>query len=108
MTKFSLPIKKEDKKDIVPEIDPAALEAFAAGAQVKSLELEKGAYPWSRFNPNEHPKYNVSVRLNDYHLEMLRYLAKEQDTTQQRILRKQLVPIIEKLAEENFRLLQVK
>jgi len=45
----------------------------------------------------------VSVRLNDRHLEMLRYLSEVLDTSQQRILRKHLVPVIEHLAEEAFR-----
>jgi len=103
MSKFSLPsVKQADKPTVVPEVDVAALAAFAAGAREKALDLEQVERPWVQFSPDDPPKYNVSVRLNDHHLEMLRYLAKAHDTTQQRILRKHLVPIIEQLAEEAF------
>jgi hypothetical protein len=104
MSKFSLPTRKEkdDKKGPLPAVDVAALEAFAAGAREKSLEIEAAERSWSKFDPKDAPKYNVSVRLNDYHLEMLRYVAEVQDTSQQRILRKQLIPLIERLAEDLF------
>lgn len=101
MSKFSLPTKKgKDEKPEAPEVDLSALQAFAAGAKEKSLELEAAERPWAKFDPKDAPKYNVSVRLNDYHLEMLRYVADAQDTSQQRILRKNLIPLIERLAEE--------
>ena len=102
MSRFTLPNKKEESKELVPKVDVAALNAFAAGARDKALELEQAERPWAKFKPTDPAKYNVSVRLNDHHLEMLRYLAAVQDTTQQRILRKHLVPIIERLAEEAF------
>ena len=103
MTKFTLPARKApEAKGEPPDVDPAALQAFADGAREKSLETEADPPPWSGFNPKDAPKYNVSVRLNDYHLEMLRYLAEAHDTSQQKILRKHLVPLIERLAESGF------
>jgi len=102
MSKFTLPISKEQTKNAESEVDTAALEAFAAGAKDKSLEVDTLSRPWDLFNPNDPPKNNVSVRLNDRHLEMLRYLSEALDTSQQRILRKHLVPVIERLAEETF------
>lgn len=105
-TKFSLPALKKagDPMGEAPEVDPAALEAFAAGAREKSLDIhaETETPPWSQFDPKAAPKYNVSVRLNDYHLEMLRYLSETMDNSQQRILRKHLIPIIEQLASDEF------
>lgn len=102
MSKFTLPISKEQTKKAEPEIDAVALKAFAAGARDKSLDVDTPPRPWDVFNPNDPPKNNVSVRLNDRHLEMLRYLSEALDTSQQRILRKHLVPVIERLAEETF------
>jgi len=109
MSKFSLPSKQgKDGKPENPPVDLSALQAFAAGAKEKSLEVETGERPWGKFDPKDAPKYNVSVRLNDCHLEMLRYVAEAQDTSQQRILRKQLIPLIEKLAEAAFEESKVK
>jgi hypothetical protein len=103
MSKFTLPtIKTQGAAPVAAEVDPAALQAFADGAKDKSLELGGAAPPWAAFDPGDAPKYNVSVRLNDYHLEMLRYLAGAQDTSQQRVLRKQLIPLLEQLAEAAF------
>ncbi len=104
-SKFSLPTRKADSpKAEAPEVNPAALQAFAAGAREKSLDIqaETETPPWNQFDPKAAPKYNVSVRLNDYHLEMLRYLSETMDNSQQRILRKHLIPIIEQLASEQF------
>ena len=64
-----------------PEIDPAALEAFAAGARERRV-AEGELPPWERFDPSEKPRYNVAIRLNDNQLAMLRYLAEARDTSQ--------------------------
>lgn len=100
MSKFSFP-KKKGSPQILPEVDAASLEAFVAGARDRSLDLP-AERPWSRFDPKERPGHNVSIRLNGYHLEMLRYLAGEMDVSQQKILRKHLIPIMERLAESRF------
>lgn len=42
--------------------------------------------------------------MNGYELEMLRYLAGEMDVSQQKILRRHLIPIMERLAESRFNL----
>lgn len=101
MSKFSLPTQKKGVKEPVP-VDTEALEAFAAGAKERSNKdpLEP---PWEQHDQDTPPRYNVSVRLNDYHIEMLRYLAKIQDTSQQKILRKHVLPVIEELAERAFK-----
>lgn len=92
MSKFSLP-KDDDKK-----VDPNVLREFAAGA--KDHRTHKGPPPWEQFDPEEKPKHNVSVRLNDYHLAMLRWAAEEADVSQQKILKRILVPAIEEESEK--------
>ena len=96
MSKFSFP-KNEKDTDTDIQVDPAALGAFAAGAKD-----QKGQRPWDKHDPKDPPKHNVSVRLNDYHLEMLRYLSESLDMSQHKILRKHLVPVIEQLAEQTY------
>jgi hypothetical protein len=97
-SKFSLPTeaKKSSKS-----VDTAALEAFTAGAKDRRQGL--GQRPWDEHDQNEAPKHNVSIRLNEYHLEMLRYLSKSMDISQQKILRKHVLPVIEELAEETYK-----
>ncbi len=91
MSKFSLP------KDEEPKVDPEALRAFAAGAKEHAV---REPLPWEGHDPEEVPRHNVSVRLNDYQLEQLRWLAKKEDTSQQKILKKILIPAIEERIEE--------
>ena len=92
MSRFSLP------KDEEVGVDTDALRKFASGA--KEHRTKQVPPPWEQHDPTELPKYNVSVRLNDYHLEMLRYLAQFEDRSQQKILRDILLPAIEEKAEE--------
>ena len=92
MSHFSLP--KEDG----PKVDQDALRQFASGAKEHRTAQEPPS--WDKYDPEEAPRHNVSIRLNDYHLEMLRYLAKQADTSQQKVLRKVVVPAIEQLAED--------
>ena len=40
-------------------------------------------------------KITLSIRVNDYHLAMIRHLAEQGDTTQNRLLRRLLLPEIE-------------
>ena len=92
---------------VEPPIDPAALEAFAAGA--KERQTADGSLPpWAAFDPHATPRYNVAIRLNDYQLAMLRYLAEARDTSQHKLLQKHLFPILKQLALEEFESNRVK
>lgn len=84
-------------------IDPAALEAFAAGAKERQT-ADGNLPPWEAFDPNDKPRYNVAIRLNDYQLAMLRYLAEARETSQHRLLQKHLMPILKQLALQEFEL----
>ena len=87
MSKFSFP------KETLP-VDPKALEAFAAGAKTR-----QGQRPWDQHDKKARPRHNVTVRLNDHHLEMLRYVAETLEVSQHKLLAKHLLPVIEQLAE---------
>jgi hypothetical protein len=101
MSKFTLQNPTRRPTTPEPEVDPAALEAFAAGAKERRV-AEGELPPWEKFDPNAKPKHNVSVRLNDYQLEMLRYLADSQEISQHKILHKQLIPVLKRMALEAF------
>ena len=86
---------------VEPPIDPAALEAFAAGANARQT-AEGSLPPWAGFDPHDKPRYNVAIRLNDYQLAMLRYLAEVRDMSQHKLLQKHLMPILKQRALEEF------
>jgi hypothetical protein len=86
--RFKLPT--EDQQ---PPVDPDALREFAAGAKEHRTKQEPP--PWEPYDPAELPKYSISIRLNDYHMAMLRWLAQQEDRSQQKILRAILIPGLE-------------
>lgn len=110
MSKFSLFAKPkrtgtgERSSANVHEVDLTALEAFAAGARAAVAPLtDPDTPPWSGYDRNAPPKYTLSIRVNDYHLAMIRRVAELQDTTQNRLLRRLLLPEIEALAVASAR-----
>lgn len=89
--RFSLPKVKEEP----PKADPDAVRSFAAAAKHRDQ-----AKPWEKHDPEAPPRYNVAVRLNDYHLEVLRFLAKHDDVSQQKVLNRILIPVLEERIEQ--------
>ena len=84
---FKLPAPQEQ-----PKVDPDALRQFAAGAKDQRTDQEPP--PWEAHDPKALPRHNVSVRLNDYQLEVLRYLAQQADVSQQKVLNRILIPAL--------------
>jgi hypothetical protein len=50
--------------------------------------------PWEQHDPDETPSKNVSIRLNQYELEILRYMATEADVSQSKLLRRMVMPVL--------------
>lgn len=98
MSRFSLPTAAKTIVEDLPPVDPDALREFAAGA--KDHRADQEPLPWDKFQPDALPKHNVSVRLNDYQLTMLQYLAKRSGFSQQKVLNRILIPAIEAQAKE--------
>lgn len=97
---FSLPTE-ETNRTPAPPVDKAALQQFAAGA--KEHRTDQDAPPWEQYAADEVPRYNASVRLNDYQREQLRYLAEVRGMSQQRVLNEILMPAIDEMAREAWR-----
>ena len=98
-SKFQLPtqLKSVPQQDL-PPVAQEDLRQFLAGA--KEHRSGQDALPWEKFDPEEQPRYNVSVRLNNYHMAMLKYLAKQMDVSQQKVMSRILRPRIEEKALE--------
>jgi len=98
MSRFKLP--EQDPEQAHKSVDEQALQRFAAGAETHAADEQ--APPWESHDPKAAPRHNATVRMNDYHLAMMRYLAAELDTSQQKILRRILLPAIEQRARAMF------
>lgn len=95
MSRFKLPLTEQN---LPPPVDPDSLREFAAGAT--EHRIDQLPPPWEEFDPAADPKHNVSVRLNDYQLAILRHLSKRMDVSQQKVLNRILIPALEKRAKE--------
>lgn len=73
-------------------IDQKQLRAFTSGAKYRTSH---DGMPWSRFNQADVARYNVSLRLNNYYLEMLRYIAKQQGISQHTFMAAIILPALE-------------
>ena len=100
MSGFTLPTDQQRQPDTATPaqpVDPDQLRAFTAGAATHSGD---DPMPWEQHDPEAKPKHNVSIRVNDYHLELLRYAAQVADQSQGKVLRELVIPELEKLADK--------
>ena len=89
--RFQLP--KENK---VSAVDPEKVAAFVQGTlRGESLDL-----PWGGLDPKAKPTSGINLRLNEYQLALLRFVAKHEDRSQQQVTKRMLVPSLEARAQE--------
>lgn len=81
----------------VPDINKEAVESFSKGG----VEQKKiTSFPWEGLDPKAKPTYGVNLRLNEYELSLLRHVSEEEDRSQQKVLKKLLVPALEEAARK--------
>ena len=56
--------------------------------------------PWEACDKKAPPHTTFNLRLNDYELTLLRWLAEQRDESMQRVAKRQLIPALEKLAAD--------
>ena len=89
--RFQLP--KENK---VSAVDPEKVAAFVQGT------LHEGSpnLPWGSLDPKAKPTSGINLRLNEYQLALLRFVAEHADRSQQQVIKRMLVPSLEARAQE--------
>lgn len=70
-------------------------KTFVAGAESEDLER-----PWEAWNKKAVPRTTFNLRLNDYELTLLRWLAEQRDESMQRVAKRLLIPALEQLATD--------
>lgn len=70
-------------------------ETFIAGAERDDLER-----PWDAWNKKAVPRTTFNLRLNDYELTLLRWLAEQRDESMQRVAKRLLIPALEQFAAD--------
>ena len=85
-------VKGQATRPTVGREDP---ETFIAGAERGGPER-----PWEAWDKKAVPRTTFNLRLNDYELTLLRWLAEQRDESMQRVAKRLLIPALEQLAEE--------
>ena len=70
-------------------------QTFIAGAE----RGDRGR-PWEAWDKKAAPHTTFNLRLNDYELTLLRWLAEQRDESMQRVAKRQLIPVLEQLAAD--------
>ena len=89
--RFQLP--KENK---VPAVSREKVTAFVQGG----LHEEDAELPWVGLDPKAKPTSGINLRLNEYQLALLRFVAMHEDRSQQQVTKRLLIPGLEARAQE--------
>jgi len=54
--------------------------------------------PWEQHSPDDPPQYTVSIKINAYYLEQLRYLVACTELSQNKLMKRMVLPVLEKKA----------
>ncbi len=90
---------KASKGELAQPLDTDAA-AFIDGAnetQNTNTDIER---PWEEFDKKAVPRTTFNLRLNDYELTLLRWLAEQREESMQRVAKRLLIPLLEQLAHE--------
>ena len=80
----------------MPAVAPEKIAAFVQGPPHEGdPEL-----PWVGLNPKAKPTSGINLRLNEYQLALLRFVAKHEDRSQQRVTKRMLIPALEARVQE--------
>ncbi len=75
-----------------------ATEEFIESANEETASAS--GRPWEGFNKKAVPRTTFNLRLNDYELTLLRWLAENRDESMQKVAKRVLIPALEHLADE--------
>lgn len=73
-------------------------EDFINGAQASPLDADE--LPWSDLDPDAIPRTGLNLRLNDYQLAKIRWVSAQLDISQQKLMRRGLMPWIDARIQE--------
>ncbi len=86
--------RKPAKLHALPDEQQAA--RFTAGAKDRSTQPK----PWEAFDPKAKPTTGMNLRLNEYQLTLLRYIAETDERSLQQTIKRLLIPAAEETAGE--------
>lgn len=81
-----------------PMASAVGADAFIEAAN--EVRSDAAKRPWLAFEKKAVPRTTFNLRLNDYELALLRWLAEHRDESMQKVAKRVLIPALERLAED--------
>lgn len=94
----SLRDRVKGQREELPSASKAGADAFIEAANEGLSDAT--ARPWQAFEKKAVPRTTFNLRLNDYELALLRWLAEQRDESMQKVAKRVLIPALERLVEE--------
>lgn len=76
-------------------------EEFIEGARAEPVDSED--LPWSQYETKAVPRTGLNLRLNDHQLGKIRWLSERREISQQQLIKRLLMPEIDKCIEEELK-----
>jgi hypothetical protein len=76
----------------------AGTDAFIEAANEGQNDVTER--PWQAFEKRAIPRTTFNLRLNDYELSLLRWLAEQREESMQKVAKRVLIPALERLVED--------
>ena len=89
-------ILEDEVINIIPEIYSHQKKAFVNDIRNHHTPVKNE----SNFDPKAKPIYGINIRLNEYQLNLIRKVCENEERSQQQVLKKILIPALEKKIEE--------
>ena len=92
---------KRQRFQLPKETKVLAVASEKVSAFVQGTLHEGGAgWSWAGLDPKAKPTSGINLRLNEYQLALLRFVAEHEDRSQQQVTKRMLVPALEARAQE--------
>ena len=82
----------------LPIANTADADAFIEAAN--EVRRDEPQRPWHAFEKKAVPRTTFNLRLNDYELTILRWLAEQREESMQKVAKRVLIPALERLVED--------
>ena len=82
----------------LPNASTAGADAFIEAANEGQSDTTER--PWQAFEKKAVPRTTFNLRLNDYELSLLRWLAEQREESMQKVAKRVLIPALERLVED--------
>lgn len=89
---FALNIPSNKGKQPKPEVKKGRATEFVDGASIHALPQKEDEQVWRHLDPDARCTRGINVRFNEFELELLRGISRQEDRSVHQIIKRLLIP----------------